>query len=66
MIARRAIWRGEITFADIRVPVKLYPAVQEQELALHFLHDQDNTRLQQQLFCELENKAVDREEVVKG
>ena len=62
----RAIWRGVVTFANIRVPVKLYSAVSEQRVKFHLLHDQDEVRLRQQMVCDLEDKPVPREEQAKA
>lgn len=66
MKTRRAIWKGIISFADARVPVKLYSAVEDVKVSFHLLHDQDQVRLQQQMVCEKEEKPVEKSEVVKG
>jgi DNA end-binding protein Ku len=65
-MARRAIWKGVISFADIRVPVKLYAAVERREVDFHLLHAADMVRLRQQLVCEREDAPVPGDEVVKG
>jgi DNA end-binding protein Ku len=65
-MAARAIWRGVLTFGAITLPVKMYTAVRSERIDFHLLHDQDETRLKQQLACGLEEKPVEREEVVRG
>lgn len=65
-MAGRAMWRAAVEFGQVRVLVKMYAAVREQRVQFHLLHDKDKVRLQQQWVCELENKPVDREEVVRG
>jgi DNA end-binding protein Ku len=65
-MAGRAMWRAAVEFGKVRVPVKMYAAVRPERVQFHLLHDKDKTRLQQQWVCELEEKPVDREEVVRG
>lgn len=65
-MARRAIWKGVVTFGKIRVPVKLYSAVESVQVSFHLLHATDKVRLRQQLVCELEKEPVPDEEIVKG
>jgi DNA end-binding protein Ku len=62
----KAIWRGVVNMGDARVPVKLYSAIQEQRVEFHLLHDQDESRLRQELTCELEDKPVPRDESVRA
>ncbi|MFP4106827.1 MAG: Ku protein [Phycisphaerae bacterium] len=63
---RRAMFKGVISFADIRVPVKMYAAVESKEIRFHLLHDQDEVRLRQKMVCEKEDKPVPDEEIIKG
>ena len=65
-MAGRAMWKAAVEFGEVRIPVKMYAAIREQRVQFHLLHDKDKTRLQQQWFCELEGKPVDREDVVRG
>src|SRR5437773_6950091 len=62
----RAMWSGSISFGLVNIPVKLHPAVREQRIAFHLLHDQDHARLQNKLVCSADGKEVHREHVVKG
>jgi DNA end-binding protein Ku len=61
-----AIWKGEIRFGDVVVPVKLHSAVREERIEFHLLHKRDRVRLRQQMICAAEGKPVPAEEQVKG
>ena len=65
-MARRAMWKGVVTFGAVSVPVKVYSAVREQRVNFHLLHDDDKVRLQQQMVCPVDDKPVPEEEQVKG
>lgn len=62
----RAIWKGIIQFGPVRVPVKLYTAVEDTRVHAHLLHDADQQRLEQRMVCSAEDTAVERDEIVKG
>lgn len=62
----RAIWKGVLSFAVVSVPVKLYTAVRPARVAFHLLHDEDRTRLRQQMVCPLEEAPVPGEHAIKG
>ncbi len=65
-MAAGAIWRGEIRFGNVVVPVKLHPAVREERVEFHLLHKRDRVRLRQQMICAAEEKPVPAGEQVKG
>jgi len=65
-MAQRAIWKGVVSFAAVRVPVKLYSAVEEPPIPFCMLHDQDRVRLRQQLLCQRDGKPVPDDEIVRG
>jgi len=65
-MSRRAIWKGVVDFADVRAPVKLYAAVDDDRVNFHLLHDRDGVRLRQRLICEREGQSVDSDEIVRG
>ncbi|MBW3667972.1 MAG: Ku protein [Actinobacteria bacterium] len=62
----RSIWSGAISFGLVNVPVKLYTAVRSKDVRFHQLHEKDGSRIKQKRFCELEDKEVPYEEIVKG
>ncbi len=65
-MAARPIWTGSISFGLVNVPVRMYPAVQEQRVSFHMLHDQDKVRLRRKLVCPADGKEVHPEHIVKG
>jgi DNA end-binding protein Ku len=65
-MAGRAIWRGNIHFGDMDVPVKLHTAVREERIQFHLLHRRDQVRLHQQMVCAYEKQPVPAEQQSKG
>ncbi len=45
----RAIWKAELTFAELRVPVRLYAAVRDTKVHFRLLHSKDDTPVKQQM-----------------
>lgn len=62
----RSLWRGAINFGLVTIPVKLFPAVREQGIAFHMLHDEDHARLKRKMVCSIDDKEVHPEHIVKG
>jgi DNA end-binding protein Ku len=60
------IWKGNIHFREINVPVKLHPAVREERIQFHLLHRRDRGRLRQQMLCAYEKQQVPSDEQSKG
>ncbi len=60
------MFKSVLEFSGIRVPVRMYAAVESKRIGFHMLHDKDQVRLRQVLVCEKEGHSVPREEVVKG
>ena len=65
-MAGSTIWKGIIHFGDIDVPVKLHTAVGEERIQFHLLHQRDQVRVRQQMFCALEKRPVPAEEQSRG
>jgi DNA end-binding protein Ku len=65
-VAAGAIWKGEIRFGKVDVPVRLRSAVREERIEFHLLHKRDRARLRQQMICSADGKPVPAEEQVKG
>lgn len=65
-MAGKAIWKGNIHFGDVDVPVKLHTAVREERIQFHLLHKRDHVRLRQQMICAYEKKPVPPEAQTKG
>jgi len=60
------IWKGNIHFGDVDVPVKLHSSVREERVRFHLLHEGCHTRLHQQMICAYDRKAVPTEEQARG
>jgi DNA end-binding protein Ku len=65
-MAARAIWKGEIHCGGLRVPVRLYSAVQDHTIRFHLLHDQDKTRLKLRMRHPLTNEVVEYASAQRG
>ena len=62
----RAIWSGAISFGLVNVPVRMYSAIDEQDLHFHFVHAKDGSRIGYEKICKLEEKPVPDDEIVKA
>lgn len=65
-MAARAIWKGELKVAAMKVPVKLYSAVQDQTVRFHILDDKSKTRVKQHMVEPENGKEVSTGEIQKG
>jgi DNA end-binding protein Ku len=61
-----SVWTGYLTFGLISMPVRLFSGARPQRISFHMLHRDDNVRVKQQLVCPAEERAVERNEIVKG
>lgn len=61
-----AIWKGAIAFGLVSIPVSLRAATGSHDLSLHQYHVSDGGRIRYQKICELEDEAVEPEEIAKG
>ena len=62
----RAIWSGTISFGLVNVPVRMYSAIDEQDLHFQLIHEPDGGRIGYQKFCKAEEKLVPDDEIVKA
>lgn len=65
-MSMRAIWKGAVTFGLVNVPVKVYAATEDHDLALHQVHDEDGGRIRYQRRCEICGKVVDYAHIDKA
>jgi len=65
-VSMRAIWKGAVTFGLVNVPVKVYAATEDHDLALHQVHDEDGGRIRYQRRCEICGKVVDYAHIDKA
>ena len=59
----RAIWTGTVSFGLVSVPVRMFSAVDEQDLHFNLLHEQDGSRIGYQKVCKKEEKPVPDDEI---
>ncbi|QHC54955.1 Ku protein [Rathayibacter tanaceti] len=62
----RAIWKGAITFGLVNVPVKVYSATEDHDIALHQVHDRDGGRIRYQRRCEVCGEVVGFDHIDKA
>ncbi len=61
-----SVWSGYLTFGLISMPVRLFSGARGSHISFNMLHRDDNTRIQQKLWCPLDERIVERNEIVKG
>jgi DNA end-binding protein Ku len=62
----RSIWKGAITFGLVNVPIKVYSATEDHDVALHQVHDKDGGRIRYQRRCERCGRVVDYAHIDKA
>ena len=65
-MASRPIGNGNISFGLVSIPVRLFPATRSKSVSFNLLHAKDLSRIQQKIFCPVENEIIDRSELVRG
>lgn len=62
----RAIWSGTIAFGLVSVPVRMYSAIEEQDLRFHLVHERDGGRIGYEKVCKQDGKPVPDDEIAKA
>jgi DNA end-binding protein Ku len=62
----RAIWKGNISFALVSIPISLFSATRKSELSFHYLHKKDMSPVSYKRFCDTEDVEVPWEEITRG
>ncbi|QTX03572.1 Ku protein [Agromyces archimandritae] len=62
----RAIWKGALTFGLVNVPVKLFSATEDHDVALHQVHAADGGRIRYERKCEIDGKTVEYKDIAKA
>ena len=57
---------GILSFGLVAIPVKLYPAIKDQTVRFHLLHNKCGSRVRNQFWCPVCNEAVERDGLVRG
>ena len=61
-----SVWKGHLSFGLVSVPVRLFTAARSETISFNQLHKHDNSRIKQVIYCQSEDKAIPRTEIVKG
>ena len=62
----RSIWKGAITFGLVNVPVKVYGATEDHDVALHQVHAKDGGRIRYKRVCELDGEVLEYSDIAKA
>ena len=62
----RSIWKGAISFGLVTIPVKLYSATEEKDIAFRQVHSVDGGRIKYRRVCEIDGEEVPYAEIAKG
>jgi DNA end-binding protein Ku len=62
----RALWKGNIGFGLVNIPVSLFPATRHEELKFHLLRRSDMSPINYKRIAEADGKEVPWAEIVKG
>jgi DNA end-binding protein Ku len=62
----RSIWAGAISFGMVVIPVKLYSATEQRDIAFRQVHREDGGRIQFKRVCSVDGEEVPYADVAKG
>ena len=62
----RTIWKGAISFGLVTIPVKLYSATEEKDVAFHQVRRQDGSRIRYRRVAEADGEEVPYSDIAKG
>src|SRR5277367_6800512 len=62
----RSIANGNISFGLVSIPVRLFSATSSKSVNFNLLHAKDNSRIQQKIYCPVDDAIVERSELVRG
>ncbi len=65
-MASRPIAKGNISFGLVSIPVKLFSATRARSVSFNLLHQKDGSRIQQKIYCPVDDAIIDRSELVRG
>ncbi len=61
-----SVWKGHLTFGLVSFPVRLFSAARAVTVSFNQLHEKDHSRIKQMIYCQAEDKPIERSEIVKG
>src|SRR5215213_3850193 len=62
----RSIWKGAISFGLVTIPVKLYSATEQRDVAFHQVHRTDGGRVRYRRVCQVCGEEVPYGDIAKG
>jgi DNA end-binding protein Ku len=62
----RSMWKGAISFGLVMIPVKLYAATEQKDIAFRQVHRVDGGRVRFRRVCSIDGEEVPYEDVAKG
>src|SRR5215472_3651608 len=62
----RSMWKGAVSFGLVMIPVKLYTATEQKDVAFRQVHREDGGRIRFRRFCSLDDQEIPYEDVAKG
>jgi DNA end-binding protein Ku len=62
----RSMWKGAVSFGLVMIPVKLYTATEQKDIAFRQVHREDGGRIRFRRFCSLDDTEVPYEDIAKG
>jgi DNA end-binding protein Ku len=66
LMASRPIGNGNISFGLVSIPVKLFSATRSRSVSFHLLHEKDLSRIQQKIYCPVDDAIIERSELIRG
>lgn len=60
------VWKGHLTFGLVSLPVRLFSAARGESVSFNQLHRTDHSRVRQVLYCQAEDRPIERSEIIKG
>jgi DNA end-binding protein Ku len=61
-----SMWKGAVSFGLVMIPVKLYAATEQKDVAFRQVHREDGGRIRFRRFCAIEDTEVAYEDIAKG
>jgi DNA end-binding protein Ku len=62
----RSMWKGAISFGLVMIPIKLYAATEQKDIAFRQVHREDGGRIRFRRVCSIDGEEVPYEDVAKG
>jgi DNA end-binding protein Ku len=62
----RSIWKGAISFGLVTIPVKVYSATEQRDIAFRQVHREDGGQIRFRRVCSVDGKEVPYSDIAKG